>query len=188
MDYLNIIKKTISEKLPDIITSLLILLLFIVVANIVNNIIKKKDDTPNIYDETNYIGKNIILHQIGNIVYYIIVIIGFIFSFINLGFNTSTIITLLASVGLAFGIAIQGTLNNIISGIIISINNTYNINDVIKINNIINDTATVGKVIDFNIYTTSIYNNETKNITTIPNSIIQNNLISNITRSKFLQK
>lgn len=188
MEYFNIIKKTIYDKLPNIITSLFILLIFIVVANIINKIITKDYNFNDIKDETNYIGKNLIIYQVGTIVYYIIIIIGFIFSFINLGFNISTIITILASIGLAFGIAMQGTLSNIISGVIIAINNTYSINDVISINNLFNDNTTTGKVVDFNLYTTSIYNYNTKNITTIPNSVIQNNLISNITRSKLLEK
>jgi small conductance mechanosensitive channel len=186
MNYIDIVKKTIYDKLPDIITSLFILLLFIIVANVINNIITKDNNI--ISDETEYISKNLIFYQIGNIVFYIILVVGFIFTLINLGFNTSTIITILASIGIAFGIALQGTLNNIISGIIIAINNTYSINDMIIINNVINDNSITGQVIDFNLYTTQIYNIKTKNITIIPNSIIQNNLITNITRSTNLEK
>jgi small conductance mechanosensitive channel len=132
--------------------------------------------------------ENLIQHQIGSFVFYIILTVGSIFAVINLGFNVTTIITILASMGLAIGIAMQGALGNIISGIIISINDIFNINDIIKINNILNDNTIYGKVIDFNLYFTTIYDPLKKSIVTVPNSTIQNNLLTNVSRSKLLIK
>ena len=133
------IKKTVSDKLPTFIGSLFIFIIFMIIAIIINNSITG-DTTINIVDdETNIPSKTLIHHQIGSVVYYLIIIVGIIFSIINLGFNITTIITILASLGLAIGIAMQGTLSNIISGVIISINNVYNINDFIRINQLIND-------------------------------------------------
>ena len=68
MNYIDIVKKTITDKLPDIITSLFILLLFIIIANVINNIITKDNniitkDNNIISDETEYISKNLILYQ-----------------------------------------------------------------------------------------------------------------------------
>ena len=157
-----------------------------IIAIIINNSITG-DTTINIVDdETNIPSKTLIHHQIGSVVYYLIIIVGIIFSIINLGFNITTIITILASLGLAIGIAMQGTLSNIISGVIISINNVYNINDFIRINQLINDNTIHGKVIDFNLYFTTLIDIRTKLLINIPNSTIQNNLLTNVTRSKLL--
>jgi small conductance mechanosensitive channel len=191
MDFFQNIKKTISDKTPNFVGSLFIFIVFLVIANIVQSIITKEDSVIrnlSVNEETNYSSKNLIQHQIGSFVYYIILIIGGIFAVINLGFNVTTIITILASMGLALGIAMQETLSNIISGIIISMNDIFSINDIIKINNTWNEHTTYGKVVDFNLYVTTIYNPLNKSLITVPNSTIQNNLLTNVTRSKIYEK
>jgi small conductance mechanosensitive channel len=190
MDYFQNIKNTVSEKIPNIIGSLFIFLLFIIVAKIIKNSISNEPIIdPNIIDdEINYASRTLVQHQIGNFVYYIILIVGVIFAVINLGINTTTIITILASMGLALGIAMQGTLGNVISGIIISINNIFNIGDMIRINQLLNNNTIQGKVIDFNLYFTTIVDPNTKLIINVPNSTIQNNLLTNVSRSKFFEK
>ena len=191
MDYFQNIKNAVSEKIPNIIGSLFIFLLFIIVAKIIKNSISSESniDANIIDDESNYLSKSLVQHQIGTFVYYIILIIGTIFAVVNLGINTTTIITILASMGLALGIAMQGTLSNVISGIIISINNIFNINDMIRINQLLNNNTIYGKVIDFNLYFTTIVDPYTKLVINVPNSTIQNNLLTNVSRSKlFLEK
>jgi len=189
MDYFQNIKNAVSEKIPNIVGSLFIFLLFLIVAKIIKNNISNEPiiDSSIIDDESNYISKTLVQHQIGNFVYYIILIVGSIFAVINLGINTTTIITILASMGLALGIAMQGTLSNVISGIIISINNIFNIGDKIRINQLINVNTISGKVIDFNLYFTTIVDQDTRLIINIPNSTIQNNLLTNVSRSKLFE-
>jgi small conductance mechanosensitive channel len=182
------IKKTVSNKLPNFIGSLFIFIIFMIVAIIIRNSISGEIIDNIIEDESNIYSKTLVQHQIGNVVYYLILIVGVIFSIINLGFDTTAIITVLASFGLAIGIAMQGTLSNIISGIIISINNLYNINDLIRINQLLNENTIYGKVIDFNLYFTTVIDPRTKLIINIPNSTIQNNLLTNVSRSKLLFK
>ena len=186
MNYFDNIKTAISNKMPNLVGSLFIFIIFLVVANIIKGTISNENNI--IDDETNYSPKNLIQHQIGNFIFYIILSVGGIFAVINLGFNVTTIITILASFGLAVGIAMQGTLSNVISGVIISINNIFNINDIITINNILNDREIYGKVIDFNLYFTRIKDPVSKLIINIPNSTIQNNLLTNVTRSKLFIK
>ena len=191
MDFFQNIKKTISDKTPNFIGSLFIFIVFLVIANIVRSVITREDNNISnlsVDEETNYSSKNLIQHQIGSFVFYIILVIGSIFAVINLGFNVTTIITILASMGLALGIAMQQTLSNIISGIIISMNDIFSINDIIKINTTWNEKTTYGKVIDFNLYVTIIYDPLNKSLITVPNSTIQNNLLTNVTRSKLYEK
>jgi small-conductance mechanosensitive channel len=190
MEYFQNIKNAVSEKMPNIIGSLFIFLIFLIVANIVRNSISNEPiiNPDIINDESNYASKTLVQHQIGNFVYYIILIVGIIFAVINLGINTTTIITILASMGLALGIAMQGTLSNVISGVIISMNNIFNIGDMIRINQLFNNNTTYGKVIDFNLYFTTIVDPYTKLIINVPNSTIQNNLLTNVSRSKLFEK
>ena len=190
MDYFQNIKNAVSEKMPNIVGSLFIFLIFLIVAKIIKNSISNEPIiNPSIIDdESNYASKTLIQHQIGSFVYYIILIIGAIFAVINLGINTTTIITILASMGLALGIAMQGTLSNVISGIIISMNNIFNIGDMIRINQLFNDNTIYGKVIDFNLYFTTIVDPNTKLVINVPNSTIQNNLLTNVSRSKLFEK
>lgn len=189
MDYFQNIKNAVSEKIPNIVGSLFIFLLFLIVAKVIkNSISNEKIDISIVNDESNHASKSLVQHQIGNFVYYIILFVGGIFAIINLGINTTTIITILASMGLALGIAMQGTLSNVISGIIISINNIFNIGDMIRINQLINNNTISGKVIDFNLYFTTIVDTDTKLIINVPNSTIQNNLLTNVSRSKLFEK
>lgn len=185
MNQLENIKKEITAKMPKIIESIFIFIIFLVIANIIrNNATSDKD----IIEDENVSNRNLIQHQIAHLIFYIILIIGLIFSVINMGFNITTIITVFASFGLALGIAMQGTLSNVISGIIISINNLFGIGDYIRINQLVNTNTIYGKVIDFNLYFTQIKDPVTKFIINIPNSTIQNNLLTNVTRSKLLIK
>lgn len=186
MEYIENIKNQIINKMPKIIESIFIFIIFIIVANIIkNNFVDDELDIIN--DETSY-NKNLIQHQIASVIYYIIVIIGIIFCLIHLGINITTILTIFGSFGLAFGIAMQGTLSNVISGIIISINNLYNIGDFIRINQLVNVNTIMGKVVDFNLYFTKIKDLSNNLIINIPNSTIQNNLLTNVTKSKLLIK
>jgi small conductance mechanosensitive channel len=190
MEYLQNIKIAVFKKIPNIVGSLFIFLIFLIVANIVRNSISNEPIIISdiINDESNYASKNLIQHQIGNLIYNIILFVGIIFVIINLGIDTTTIITILASMGLALGIAMQGTLSNFISGILISINNIFNIGDIIQINLLSNNTIIYGKIIDFNLYFTTIIDPNTKLVINVPNSIIENNLLTNISRSKLFEK
>ena len=113
------------------------------------------------------------------IIYYLLCGIGFVFAIINLGIQPSTIITLLATMGLAIGLALQGILTNIISGVYISFSDIFNIGDTIKINNFI------GKVKSFNLFNTIITDNESKVSIIIPNNQLQLNIITNYTDKNY---
>lgn len=186
MNHIENIKKEIIAKMPKIVESIFIFIIFLVIANIIRN--NATADNKDLIEDESISNRNLIQHQIAHLIFYIILIIGLIFSVINMGFNITTIITVFASFGLALGIAMQGTLSNVISGIIISINNLFGIGDYIRINQLVNTNTTYGKVIDFNLYFTQIKDPVSKFVINIPNSTIQNNLLTNVTRSKLLFK
>ncbi len=143
----------------------------------------KSEQESNLYQETesniNSISYNLIYYQMNWIIYYTIIVFGLIVSLINLGFNVATILTLLGSIGLALGLAFQETLKNIISGVYIGISKLYKIGDLITLKPLGNTNITSGRVIDFNLYYTTIIN-QYKQISILPNSIIQNNILTNL--------
>lgn len=90
-----------------------------------------------------------------------------------LGFETTSIITLLGSAGLAFGLALQGSLSNFAGGVLILIFKPFRVGDYI-ISNVNEGTV---KVIDL-LYT-KLQTPDNKTIT-IPNGTLANSSIINV--------
>lgn len=132
--------------------------------------------------ETRLFEKNLVLYQFGWIIYYSIIIVGLIFALVNLGFNIATILTLLGTIGIALGLALQETIKNIISGIYLSMHNLFGVGDFIALKPLGNINSIIGRIIDFNLYYTTIVEQSTKKITAIPNSLIQNNILTNYSK------
>jgi small conductance mechanosensitive channel len=178
-EYTNIF----MDILPNIILSIFIFIIFYVIAEYFISFMKKPKNVFNSEQETildtDYQNNNLINNEINWILYYTIIVFGIILALVNLGFNVATIITVLASVGLALGLAFQETLKNMISGIYIAITRLYNIGDTISIRPPFNDITTSGRVIDFNLYYTTIID-KFNNLTIIPNFVIQNNILTNL--------
>lgn len=174
-DKFQILKNDIIDYTPRLIISILIFIVFLVVANYYKNYFISN----NINSEETIVDKSrsLLLYQVGWTIYYLIFITGIICSLINLGVNIALILSFLGIFGLAIGFALQGSLSNIISGIIISITNLYEINDNIRINAIFSENYTSGRVIDFNLYYTTLINSDNKTTICVPNSLIQSNVI-----------
>ena len=189
---LNMFINQFIDVIPSLILSIFIFVIFYIIGEyykikfIDNKKIKRYDrelqSNFNIEQETtyynNFVNNSLIYNQLNWVIYYSIITFGLLMSLVNLGFNAGIIITLLGSIGLALGLAFQETLKNMISGIYIEINKLYRLGDVISIKPINNDTITIGKIIDFNLYYTTMLNSANK-ITMIPNSLIQNNILIN---------
>ena len=120
----------------------------------------------------------IILEQIANIVYYGILAFGFIMILIEIGVQKATIYTLLVSVGFAIGISLQPILLRCLSGVYIIITNLYDIGDKIKVNSI------TGRVKAFNLFNTTVYDENEKVNIIIPNDLIGQKELFNYTRSR----
>jgi len=114
------------------------------------------------------------MSTISNIIYYVIILIGFLISLLNLGFQFGSIIVVLSSLGIAFALGIQNILKQFISGLLITLNEMYNIGDYIITN------GAEGTVTKFSLLTTTLTNDDDITIT-IPNDKITNSNITNIT-------
>ena len=127
----------------------------------------------------------VIKYQISEIFYYLIICVGIIFTCSNLGFNVAAMVTILGTLGLAIGFALQSSLQNIISGIFISIFKLFNIGDVIKLFILGNNNPIIGRIVDFDVGYTTIIDLTTKIKTTIPNTIVYSNLITNYGKNEY---
>ena len=180
------IKKQAINIGPSLIVSIIIFIIFYVIANYYKNIMIANKNTNNQESEMiqNYnTHKNLIYYQFVWIIYYSILFSGIMFSLINLGFNIATILTILATLGLAIGLALQDFLKNIISGIYLSFTNMFGLGDLISVRSLGSTNPTFGKILDFNLFYTTIIEDKTNQITMIPNSTIQNNILTNLSKN-----
>lgn len=179
----NTLKQKIINFAPTIAMSILIFLLFSTLASYVKELIigKNKFNVKSTtvsevkYEIYNYGSYDLINRELANLVYYFILIMGIIFSIINLGIASATIITIIASVGLAIGLALQGVLTNMVSGIYIASNELFKIGDTITINGF------SGIVQKFGLFITILQSTTNNSEIIIPNNIIQNNIMNNYT-------
>ena len=176
-EVLEEMKLKLIENTPNIMVSIFIFIIFYVIANYCKKLFIKD---VSVFQES--IHASLMNNQIGWLLYYLILIIGIIFSVVNLGISIATIITLLATIGLAFGLALQGTFGNVINGILVSSYDIFSIGDHIKINQFYGDTFE-GTVISFTLNNLTIFNNKTKSLLSLPNSLLQAAIITNVTRS-----
>lgn len=136
--------------------SICIIIITYIIAKITSNKARKLANTY----------QNIAYEAISKLIFYIIMIIGFIFSLINAGIQLSSILVVLSCSGLAIALGLQDVIKQLSAGIMIIIYNMYKINDTVNIN------GNIGKVVEFNLFKTTI--STPGNIKTV----ISNNKIS----------
>lgn len=171
-NYYEKVKNNTINYLPSLSVSLLIFLIFLTIAYYFKYLII----------DNNQIGivdhKNLIYRQLSELVYYFIFISGIIISIINLGVQTTTILTVLGTLGLAIGLALQNSLTIVASSIFIGTSNLYKIGDIIEVN------GHLGRVEGFTLFNTILYDNESNVPIIIPNNQIQNSIIKNYTKNE----
>ncbi|MBQ4127160.1 MAG: mechanosensitive ion channel [Alistipes sp.] len=101
----------------------------------------------------------------------------FIIIFNVLGFESSSVLAVFASMGLAIGMALSGTLQNFAGGIMILVLRPYRIGDYIEAQGV------SGTVADIQLFTTKIHTTDKKTIY-IPNNSISTSIINNYSTSK----
>jgi small conductance mechanosensitive channel len=172
LNYLIDIKNYFLEILPNLIYSIFIFLLFLVIANVINYLLVNKIDKT--------VSNSIIIEEFGLILYYLIVIIGFIIAIINLGVQTATIITILGTFAIGLGLSVKSTIDDIIAGIYICSNNLFNIGDQVKIG------ETVGTIANINLFYTVINQLRTGLPIMIHNSKIKESIIINYYKYEYV--
>ena len=95
-----------------------------------------------------------------------------------LGINTTSIVALLASAGLAVGMALSGTLQNFAGGVMILLFKPYKVGDYISAQ------GQTGTVTDIRIFSTQILTADHQTIY-IPNNSISTSIIDNFSQAEF---
>lgn len=168
-----------NDKIKKIGTSIVTLIIFFIVASLVKNIIIKSGAQEQVETQNKDIDHvSIMYNQIALFVYYSIIFVGLSFVLPSFGVQKETIIALLGSVAIAIGISSQGALSNIWCGIIIMLNNVYNVGDVISINISNLEPVFVGRITSMNLFYTKLADVNTGNEITISNSLIYNASVS----------
>ena len=130
--------------------------------------------TPNQGDNRNF--SQLYRNFIANFVFYVIILIGLIFAFTKMGFNISTFLVILGSIGVAIAFGFQNLIQQIISGIIILLFQYFNLGDLVKVK------SDIGYVQDFNLINTTIITNKGE-VIVIPNNSITVDSFMNYTKN-----
>ena len=159
---IDIITKSITDKLPDMLLAISIFFAFWLIGTIFKTMVRKLLDEKSPH-------KNI-SRVISGIIKNIILIIGFITALGTLGINVSAIVAGLGLTGFAFGFAFKDMLSNFISGILIFIYEPFKLGDTIEVEGkSCGKNSITGKVIDINLRYVTIEGDD--QLTLIPNSI-----------------
>lgn len=114
---------------------------------------------------------------IGQFVYYTVLVIAIMMVLKLLGVETTGLLALIGAAGFAIGLALQGTLSDIASGILLAVFQVYTIGEIIEVDGI------QGKVRDFTLFQTILVSSSNDTIM-IPNRKIQEGVVINHTRQK----
>jgi small conductance mechanosensitive channel len=179
MDIIKSSKAKLTELGPKLITSIIIIIVSFIIAKIIYQvIISKTVDTVNTEKaKKNMINNRIIIETFASIIYYLIIVIGFLIALVSLGIQLSSIFVILGSVGLAIALSIQGTISNISAGIMILLLNYYDIGDLVQVNSI------MGGIDKFDLFTTTLRDSNNV-ILKVPNNMIISSILTNYTKNE----
>ena len=107
-----------------------------------------------------------------NIIYGAIVVFVIIAAISKLGVETTSFAAVVASAGLAIGLALQGSLSNFAAGVLLILFRPFKVGDAIKV------AGEMGVVVEVSLLTTELKNFDNIKVV-IPNSTIMNGAITN---------
>ena len=186
----SISKEKIITGIINIFLAIIIFLFFYTIAKISLKNIEKinfnksneknnnlKIPKPNQQDNENF--SKIHRKFIGELVFYIIIIIGVFFALSRVGFNVSSLLVVLGTIGFAIAFGLQNFIQQIISGITILVFKYFNLGDLIKVK------SDIGYVKQFNLINTTIMTDNGEEII-IPNNIITTDFFMNYTKNNVI--
>lgn len=132
--------------------------------------------------------KKLIIHQLSDIIFYMVFGMGVLVALVNLGVQTATIITLFGTMMVTIGLALQSILSNIFAGIGVALSDNFRIGDKIRIYVPFYKGVIEGELIDLNISYVILLEQNTERIIYIPNSTVANNIVLNLSRSNNLRQ
>jgi small conductance mechanosensitive channel len=115
---------------------------------------------------------NTVISFVASLVYGLVVLVAFIAAISHLGFNTSSLVAIVGAAGLAIGLALQGSLANFASGILIISFKPFKAGDFVEV------AGTAGVVEEVQIFSTQLKTPDNKTVI-IPNGGITSGNIVN---------
>lgn len=109
-----------------------------------------------------------------SLLYYMLMVVVIIAAIQQIGFQTTSLVAVLGAAGLAVGLALQGSLSNFASGVLIILFRPFKVGDVIEA------AGHIGSVQEIGILMTIMASADNKKIV-VPNSAIMSGTIVNIT-------
>jgi len=113
-----------------------------------------------------------VISFIASLVYGLVIIVAFIAAISHLGFNTTSLVAIVGAAGLAIGLALQGSLSNFASGILLISLKPFKAGDFVEI------AGTAGVVEEVHVFSTQLRTGDNKTVI-IPNGGITNGTITN---------
>jgi len=138
-----------------------------------------EDAEDSVFNKFKYRSRDSLASLAGQVVYFVTLVIGFSIVLGVIGIQVATIIAIVSTVGISIGFAVQGTLSDIASGILLALFQTYEVGDIIKIGD------REGRVVDFRMINTLLQDVPTMTLVTIPNRVIQESIVVNYSRSNY---
>ena len=151
------ITEAIQSKAPDVLAALAILAIGYIAAKIIRSIAAKAMQKAKL-DET-------LVPFLRNLLYMLVMAFVIVAALGKLGVDTTSFAAIIAAAGLAIGLALQGSLGNFASGVIMIALRPFNVGDVI------NAAGETGKVRAITVFSTEMRTPDNRTII-IPNSAI----------------
>lgn len=161
------------DKGVHIIFGLILMFLTLFVAHSARNVVYSKAKKDKNHD------RSFALVTIGHSLYYTILVIGSLLVLRIFGVEIASIVAVISAIAFAIGLSLQGSLSDISSGILITFFNVYSIGDIVAIND------KEGKVLDFKLIHTVLEDLNTKSIVTVPNRMMQGEVVFNLTKQGY---
>ncbi|HUH28146.1 mechanosensitive ion channel family protein [Gelidibacter sp.] len=165
---------SIVENLPNLILAFLVLMLAYFLANHISKLTLK------------LLGNRVKQKSVSNIIArlttVVIVMMGLFLALgiLNLSQTLTSLITGAGVLGLVIGLALQGTLSNLISGIVISFR------EKIQIGNWVETNGFTGEIIDINLKNLTLKESD-NNVVMIPNKLILDNPMKNYSLTSYIR-
>lgn len=167
MDWSNILTKALPYVKTNGINLIAAILIYIIgkwVVRIITNMMRKMLNKSKM-DQT-------LVTFLANIVYAILLIFVIIAAIGKLGVQTTSLVAIIGAAGLAVGLALQGSLSNFASGVMLILFRPFKVGDVVIA------AGTEGKVEEVGIFNTVILTSDNKKVI-IPNTPIAGGAITN---------
>ena len=130
--------------------------------------------------------KRLLIQQLSNISFYVVMVAGVFFALVNVGVQTTSLVTVVGSMMVTIGLALQTTLSNIFSGVSVALMDNFRIGDTVRIYLPWVRDPIVGMVEDLNIAYVVLRQEQTGKILYIPNSSVSANAMVNLSRSRLV--